>query len=379
VRIALIGNQAFGLLNFRGALIRQLVQDGHEVVALVPDYTPSTRAAVLALGATPMDHRISRNGMNPLRDISGILHLQRSLRDIAPDFVLAYTVKPVVFGILAAWMAGVARRYALIEGLGHAFIHSGTLKERLLQWCVSTLYRIALARADRTLFLNHDDQAEFIKRGLVRQDRSIVVGTIGVDLADWRFAPPVTEPVTFLFVGRLLYEKGVAELVAAAKLVRADFPAARFVLVGDVDSNPSSLQRETLLQWVSEGLLEWPGHTDVRPWMAHASVFVLPSYREGFPRATQEAMAMGRAVITTDVPGCRETVREGINGFLVPPRDAPALARAMRTFLEQPELVVTMGRKSREIAEQDFSVEDANARILAAIELHPDPAGRRSV
>nr|WP_269144711.1 glycosyltransferase family 4 protein [Devosia faecipullorum] len=363
----MVGNQAFGLLNFRAALIQRLVRDGHEVTALVPDYTASSRAAVVALGATPMDHSISRNGVNPLRDFRATWQLRQTLRRIAPDVVLSYTVKPVVFGTLAAWLAGAKRRFALIEGLGHAFIHSETLKQRLLQGFVSSLYRVALGRADRTLFLNRDDETEFTRRSIVPPGRSVVVGTIGVDLRQWRAAPPVSDPVTFLFIGRLLFEKGVAEFVEAARQVRRDFPATRFVLVGDVDTNPSSIDRETVLDWVASGLLDWPGHTDVRPWIARSSVFVLPSYREGFPRATQEAMAMGRAVITTDVPGCRETVIEDNNGFLVPPRDAVALATAMRHFLERPELIDMMGRKSREVAEKRFDIERANDRILAAM------------
>ncbi|MBN9332133.1 glycosyltransferase family 4 protein [Devosia sp.] len=374
MKVALVGNQAFGLLNFRAALIRRLVEDGHEVIALVPDYTPASRAAVVALGATPIDHNLSRTGMNPLKDLGATWQLRNTLRRLAPDLVLSYTVKPVVYGTLAAWLAGVKRRYALIEGLGHAFIHGETFKQRLLQRSVSSLYRIALSRADQTLFLNKDDEAEFVTRRLVPPGSSRIVGTIGVDLDEWNAAPPVSEPMTFLFIGRLINEKGLAEFVAAAMQVRANFPAARFVIVGDVDSNPSSVSRQQVLQWVSDGLLEWPGHTDVKPWIARSSVFVLPSYREGFPRATQEAMAMARAVITTDVPGCRETVLEGQNGFLVPSHNASALADAMERFLHNPELVSEMGKRSRDIAEAQFDIDMANDRILGAIELTPEPS-----
>lgn len=367
MKIALIGNQAFGLVNFRGALIRQLVELGHQVFALVPDYTPETRAAVSAMGAVPLDHHISRTGMNPWRDGWAVWKLRTALRKIAPDLVLAYTVKPVVYGIAAAKLAGIKQRFALIEGLGHAFIHHSTIKQRLLQSFVSVLYHFSLSLTDKTLFLNADDRAEFVGRGLVSEKRSAIVGTIGVDLHEWAIAPPVFDPPTFLFIGRLLYEKGALEFVNAARLVRADSPAARFAIVGDLDSNPSSLDRNMVTQWVSEGLIEWPGHTDVKPWIAQASVFVLPSYREGFPRATQEAMAMGRPVITTDVAGCRETVTEGVNGFLVPPHDAEALAAAMRRFLAEPLLIETMGARSRQIAELRFDADKATDRLLAAI------------
>lgn len=369
LRIAIIGNQAFAMVNFRGALIRRLIAQGHEVFALVPDYTPDSRAAVSAMGAIPLDHRLNRTGMNPWNDIGAAWKLRATLAEIAPDLVLAYTVKPVVYGILAAALAGVKRRYALIEGLGHAFIHGTTTRERLLQWAVSMLYRLSLGLTEQTLFLNTDDQAEFNKRRLAPEGRSHVVGTIGLDLDEWSPAPPVLDPITFLFIGRVLYEKGIAEFVAAARQVRGKFPEARFVIVGDVDSNPSSVARETLIDHVADGLIEWPGHTDVKPWIAQTSVFVLPSYREGFPRASQEAMAMGRAIITTDVPGCRETVIENVNGFLVPPRDADAIADAMRKFLEQPALVASMGDKSREIAEMRFGVDAATDRLLDAMGL----------
>tara|TARA_R110002020_G_scaffold18866_3_gene65248 strand:- start:1293 stop:2438 length:1146 start_codon:yes stop_codon:yes gene_type:complete len=369
LRIALIGNQAFAMVNFRGALIRRLVALGHEVFALVPDYTAETRAAVTALGAVPLDHSISRSGMNPALDLRAAWQLRRTLREIAPDLVLTFTVKPVIYGLLAARLASVPRRYALIEGLGHAFIHGGTVKGRLLQWTVTMLYQLSLNLANRTLFLNVDDQNEFRRRKIVSEERSLVVGTIGVNLDEWSQVPPVLHPITFLFVGRVLYEKGIAEFLAAAQQLRPDFPSARFLIVGDIDSNPSSLARETLLDLVKAGLIEWPGHTDVKPWIAQASVFVLPSYREGFPRATQEAMSMGRAVITTDVPGCRETVVEGINGFMVPPRDASAIAGAMRKFLEQPALVASMGDNSRKIAETRFGVEAATDRLLGAMDI----------
>lgn len=366
-KIALIGNQAFGLANFRGAMIQRLVARGYEVFALVPDYTPETRAAVSALGATPVDHRLPRLGLNPLIDVRAALQLYSTLRDINPDIVLSFTVKAVVYGTLAAKFAGVKRRYSLIEGLGHAFIHSDTFKGNLLRLGVSTLYRLSLGVADRTLFLNADDEREFVGQRLVPKNRSLVVGTIGVDLDEWSFAPPVTTPMAFLFIGRLLYEKGIAEFIAAARRVRERYPSARFVVVGDVDSNPSSLRPEIVREWVSEGLVEWPGHTDVKPRIARSSVFVLPSYREGFPRATQEAMAMGRPVITTDVPGCRETVEDGVNGFLVPPRDPEALAEAMCRFLDQPSLVAAMGAESRRIAEQHFDIDAATNRLLTAI------------
>jgi glycosyltransferase involved in cell wall biosynthesis len=183
--------------------------------------------------------------------------------------------------------------------------------------------------------------------------------------------PAVIEPFTFLLVARLLREKGILEYVEAARLVKAKYPKVRFILLGALDVNPSSLTQKELDSWVSEGLLEWPGHVAVQPWLTQTSVFVLPSYREGLPRSTQEAMAMARPVITTDVPGCRETVIENVNGFLVPARDSAALAQAMFKFVEQPDLVGPMGQQSRLMAEMYFDGQQKTQDLISILRLAP--------
>jgi glycosyltransferase involved in cell wall biosynthesis len=213
------------------------------------------------------------------------------------------------------------------------------------------------------IFLNPDDRREFVERGLAPADRAVVLGGIGVDLDAWASAPPVREPVTFLLVARLLREKGIVEYATAAREVRGRHPGVRFLLLGGLDSNPGGLGRAEVQSWVDEGILEWPGHVEVRPWMMRASVFVLPSWREGVPRSTQEAMAMGRPVITTDAPGCRETIEDGVNGYRVPVRDAQALAQAMLRFVRDPDLIESMGAASRRLAEDRFDVRQVNARL----------------
>ena len=179
--------------------------------------------------------------------------------------------------------------------------------------------------------------------------------------------PGVSPPITFLLAARLLREKGIVEYAEAARIVKSKYPDTRFILLGSVDPNPGSLNAEEVSKWVTERLLEWPGHVPVKSWMTQASVYVLPSYREGVPRSTQEAMAMGRAVITTDAPGCRETVVDGLNGFLVPVRDSVALAEAMMRFIKQPALIETMGKASRMLAEERFDVHKVNAIMLATM------------
>lgn len=369
-RLAIISNQAFSLVNFRGYLIRELVAAGVEVYALAPDYDDRFRGEVRSLGAVPVDFSLARTGMNPLRDGLDLLRLTNLLRRIRPDATLGYFIKPVIYGTIAAWLAGVPRRYALIEGLGYVFTESGakeSWRRVVLCWIVSALYRAALKRAERVFFLNDDDISEFVEKGIVDQDKTVKLGGIGVDLDEWRPLPPSMQPLTFLLAARLLREKGIVEYAEAARRVKRRYPNVRFVLLGGLDPNPGGLTQSEVEEWVREGLLEWPGHVDVRPWLAQTSVYVLPSYREGVPRSTQEAMAMGRPVITTDAPGCRETVEHGRNGFLVPVRDPRALAEAMLRFIEQPELIESMGRESRRMAEERFDVYKVNAVMLQAM------------
>lgn len=365
---AIVTSQAFSMVNFRGPLIRDLVNAGVQVHALAPDYDDELRQKVFELGASPVDFCLTRTGMNPLSDGLDTLRLAGLLRRLRPDVTLGYFIKPVIYGTIAAWLAGVPRRVAMIEGLGYVFTVSGdrqTWRRKLLRTLVGELYRFALAKAQKVIFLNRDDLTEFIEANLVDEVKGINLGGIGVDLADWPLVPPINQPVTFLLAARLLREKGIVEYAEAARHVKAKYPDVRFILLGGLDPNPGGLPQSEVKSWVKEGLLEWPGHVAVKPWLVQASVYVLPShYREGVPRSTQEAMAMGRAVITTDAPGCRETVKEGVNGFLVPVRDIPALARAMLQFVENPALISVMGRESRRLAEKSFDVHVVNARLL---------------
>jgi glycosyltransferase involved in cell wall biosynthesis len=372
-KIAIIGSQAFALWNFRGPLIQEMVKRNLEIYALAPDYDNETCEKVRKLGANPVQYRLSRTGLNPFRDAVDFLGLIATLRRIKPNVTFSYTIKPVIYGTLAAWVVGVPRRFAMIEGLGYAFTAPGEqeeLKRRVVRTIAQFLYKLALRRATKVFFLNPDDLNEFVQKGLVHSEKAFLLGPIGVDLRAFTPAPPVSEPITFLLAARLLREKGVLEFVEAARRIKSKYSNTRFIVLGGLDTNPGAIPRKEVEGWVKEGLIEWPGHVaDVRPYLAQASVFVLPSYREGVPRGVQEAMAMARPIIATDAPGCRETVIPGVNGFLVPVRNVDALVSAMERFINEPELIERMGKESRRIAEERFDVHKINRVLLEAMGL----------
>ena len=365
--VAIISPYARTVVSFRGSLIRELIGCGCRVSVLAPDFTPQIRAEVAQLGAAPVDYPLDRTGLHPFRDLFTLWSLWKILRDIHPTIVLAYNVKPIIYGLLAG--GRVERRVALIEGLGYAFTQTEpSVRQCILRYLVRQMYRIALKRAHAVLFLNPDDQREFCRLSLVSAEQAVLLGGIGVDLSEYMPAPTVLEPITFTLAARLLREKGIVEFAEAAQRIKQRYPSTRFLLLGGLDTNPGALREHEVRQWAEAGFLEWHGHVpDVRPYFAQTSVYVLPSYREGVPRSTQEAMAMARPVITTDAPGCRETVIDGVNGFLVPPRDVDALVRAMERFILQPELIIQMGQASRKLAEERFDVHKINQRILAVL------------
>jgi glycosyltransferase involved in cell wall biosynthesis len=368
VRVAIISHHAPTIVSFRGALIRSLVQRGAEVWVLAPDYTPEIKKSVCALGAMIAEYPLHRTGMNPFKDLQTFFALRRILRQIHPHIVLPYSVKAIIYGLLAA--GHVERRVVLMAGLGYAFTETNpSLRRRLLRFVIKQMYRAALRRADAVLFFNPDDLREFCEESIINPEQAVLLGGTGVDLAQFSPQPPVLSPVTFTLAARLLREKGIEEFAEAARLIKQRYLNTRFLLLGGLDTNPGSLREVEVRRWVDEGVLEWPGHVpDVKPYLMQTSVYVLPSYyREGVPRSTQEAMAMARPVITTDVPGCRETVIDGINGFLVPPRDVDGLVAAMERFIRQPDLIITMGQASRKLAEERFDVQKINAIILQAM------------
>lgn len=370
MRYGLLTSHAATLVNFRGHLIRKIVNEGGEVFAIASDFNEVTRNAVMSLGAVPVDCYLNRASMNPFLDLFNTFHLTILLKKLNLNSMLAYSIKPVIFGGFAAFFARVPVKVAMIEGLGFAYTVDGGIlpfRKVAIKLLTNVLYKISLKAQNRVIFLNQDDIDEFVKMKLVSRDKTIKLGGIGVDLKEWPQKKVFKQPMTFTIVARLLKEKGLVEFVEAAKIVKENYPYVKFLILGDVDLNPSSLSRNQVLDWVNQGLVEWFGHGDVKEWLQKSSVFVLPSYREGLPRSTQEAMATGLPIITTDVPGCRDTVIDGVNGFLIDVRDSKALANAMINFIKNPSLISKMGEESRRIATQKFDVFKANDVIIRAM------------
>ncbi|MFM7052902.1 MAG: glycosyltransferase family 4 protein [Planctomycetota bacterium] len=357
---------------FRGALVRELVTRGHRVVVSTPRPVEVSAAqveeALRALGAECEFSPLDRTGLNPLSELAARRHYAALFRRTRPDGVFVANPKPVFHALPAAAACGVPRRVAMITGLGYAFIGS-SLKARLLRVVARGLYARAMRAATCTLFQNADDQGYFARTGLLpRGADARIVGGSGVDLEAFPERPVPEGACVFLMVARLLGDKGVREYAAAARLVRAARPACRFRLVGWIDANPAAIARSELDAWTRDGVLEYAGRLDdVRGELAACSVFVLPSYREGAPKSTLEALATGRAVVTTDVPGCRETVEDGVNGLLVPARDARALADACLRLADDPAAVARMGAASAALARRRFDARLVNAAIADAL------------
>ncbi len=364
LNLLLIGSNARSLYSNRGDLIRELCELGHRVEALIPesDYLDE----VETLGIPVWKYRLGRTGTNPLSDLIAMGALVRLLRQKRPRIVLTYGVKSVVYGAVAARLARVPHVYSMITGLGHAYT-TKSAKTRFLRAIVTPLYRLGISLSDRVFFQNPDDEAEFISRGILRdRSKAVRINGSGVNLEAFAERPLPEGDIVFLFVGRMLTEKGIAEFVEAASTLKCRYPAARFVAVGPHDRNlPHAVGGRDLDEWRAAARVEFVGEVkDVRPWLEKCTVFVLPSYREGTPRAVLEAMSVGRPIVTTDAPGCRETVVDGMNGFLVPPRDAAELAAGMERFLLEPELIPRMASESRRIAEEKYDVRKVNRVIL---------------
>jgi len=372
-KIILIGNTSLTMLGFRSDLIKKLISNHYQVYAFVCDYSEEHLEKIRHLGAVPVTYRMDRGGLNPFSDLKNLLKLKEKINKIQPDFVFSYFTKPVVYGSLAARFSKTPKIFGMIEGLGTPFtFHKDgqSLKVKLIRFIQVSLYKIVFPFLDKIIFLNPDDPIDLIKKNNIKhkQDSIAMLGPIGLNLQDYPYSPwDQSQQISFIFIARLLAEKGIFEYIEAAKIVKQKYPKIIFKIIGGLDQeNPYGLTKQQLDDVITTGLVDYPGFViDVANHIQDSAVFVLPSYyREGVPRSTQEAMAIGRPVITTDVPGCRETVVDGLNGFLVPKWNPEALAEKMCYFIENPEQINIMGKESYKIAQEKFDVELVNQKLF---------------
>lgn len=369
-RVVLLASLADSVVEFRGALIRELRLRGAAVVVVAPPAAAEIVAGIESLGVRFIPIDMQRNRISPLADLVYVVRLWRMLRKLRPDSVLAYTMKPIAFGASAAMLAGVKNVSVMFTGLGYAFT-SGSKTARMSKSLIRGLLNWVLGRCHRVIFQNPDDREYIVNEGIsYKPDRGLVVNGSGVPLERYQYAAP-SGGHSFLMIARLVREKGVIEYLQAARLVHEQYPEVRISLLGwrdeGVASVPEAEFRELL---VSGGVKLLDRTNDVRPFLRNCGVYVLPSYREGMPRTVLEAMAIGRPVITTDVPGCRQTVAEGETGWLVEPRSATALAAAMMEALRCHERWLAMGVAARSRVEKLYDANSVAHVVADAMGVH---------
>ncbi len=348
MKVLLVSRCSWTLFNFRQGLIKALLERRHNVIGGGAGGDHYEKK-ILALGIPFKNLPVDKRGINPIADLRLAIALYHWYREERPDVVHHFTIKPVIYGSIAARLAGVPRIINTITGLGYVY----TQRKVILRWIVDRLYGLGLRFSQRVFFQNEDDRTLFVEGGLVRYERTQLVPGSGVDTR--HFCPAAcprtvqSDTVNVLMVSRLLRDKGIHEFVEAARIVAGCLPNTRFLLLGEIDHrNPSAVSEQEVRAWENEGIVRWLGPTDdVRPVLMSADIVVLPSYREGTPRSLLEAAAMGKPVVATDVVGCREVVDHGVTGLLVPVRDPAGLAKAIMELVQAPDLRIAMGTAGR--------------------------------
>lgn len=366
MKILIISPKNKTVFNFRGDLIRDMIAKGHEVVVVGPnqDYVED----VLALGVSEfIEAKLVKDNTSIFGDLGYLKKLIFIFRDQKPDLVFGYTIKPVIYGSIAAKLTGVPHIYAMVTGLGRVYA-SGGVKAKIVRLITKVLYKLAFLCCDKVIFQNGDDIAELVQQHYLPLEKTVKVNGSGVNMERFRQTELPEQPV-FLMVSRVIREKGVMEFCEAARTVKKTCPEARFILLGGLDVSIGALKMADIQPFIDDGSIEFPGEVkDPVSFYQQSSVFVLPSYyREGLPRTLLEAMSCGRAIITTDWPGCREPVVDGVNGYMIPVRDADILAQRMETLAKDPELIRKMGGEAWSICRNKFAIDIVNTQMRDVI------------
>ncbi len=372
MNILIIGAYPNSIVGFRGQLIRGWVKKGYKVTVMAADADPAIIKKVTALGAAFRPYKVERNGLNPLADLKTLSELIKALNDCKPDQILAYTIKPIIWGGIAASFYGKANFHAMVTGLGYAF-ETGGFKRNFINRIVKGLYRFSLKKAKSVIFQNTDNLQTFVSQGIVPKDKTYRVHGSGVDLSEYPKTPlPKGAPI-FLLVARLLGDKGIREYASAAQSVKQKYPEATFQLLGPEDSSPDRINSDELKSWCDSGAITYLGETDhVLSFVQKCHIYTLPSYHEGLPRSVLEAMSVGRPILTTNTSGCRDTVIKERNGKLVSPKNAKQLEDQMIWFIENPDLWQNMANESRTIVEDYFDVMKVNKHINSIVFSYKD-------
>lgn len=367
-KFCMIATNGVSLINFRGKLIEELVQRGYEVVCVSIEDDSEIGEAIRNLGARYVQVSGDRTGVGLLSGFSMIKRYMNFFKNEKPDISFMYMSKPIAFGSLAARLTKTKHYNILVNGLENAYYRTG-IKDFIVRCVMSFLYKNASKKADNIFFQNHDDMNYFSEHKLLKKDsNAYVVNGSGVDMTHFTREELPDEPV-ILMVARLLWSKGIREFLSAITTVKQKNPQTKVLLVGGLDNNDEALTKDELDDFITKADIEYCGFaSDVRPFLKRCSIFVLPSYHEGCPRCVLEAMATARPIVTTDVPGCKETVVDGVNGFIVPCRNSEALAEKINELVENAELRKAMAQKSFEMCEEKFEVGKVNDFIIERIE-----------
>ncbi len=360
MKILLACGKSSVVVTFRKTLIKHLQALGHEVCAIAFDRENEEQIKQLNVEFYCVDD--ANRSINPFKILTLSKRYARVIKEINPDLVFTFMLKPNIYGVLGAKKAGIKNIYSMVEGAGDVFIYS-SLKWKIIRKFVCHMYKKAFKNSKKVFFLNEDDKKDFIKRGLVKSEQCEIVHGIGVDLEKFEYKP-IKNHKTFLMIARLLKTKGVIEYCEAAKKVKEKYPDAIFNLVGP----EGTLKQADIQEYIDCGAINYLGATtDVRPFIEECSVNVLPSYREGLGLVNAEAGAVGRASITCDTNGTRDTVVDGYNGFLVRVKSSDDLAEKMIHFLENPDDIVTMGQNARKFTEEKFDYKEINDKVCTII------------